>query len=284
MIELSRGCEVVTLPDGARAIKDRESGQIMHCGTGPSVEPDAIYVVPSRLDARLREGGEALVLFDVGLGAGSNALAAWQVSEAAPAGARRLEIVSFDLDLLALELALLPENSASFGLSTPQAQVAARAMVAVGHYETARTSWRLALGDFPACLALERLASADIVFWDMYSARANPLLWTVAMFQMLRLACRDGATLHTTSASTSARTAMLLGGFAVGTSVGTGNRDETTIAATHHRSLSLPLGERWLLRLGRSSAALPSDVTDSLEAAVARLRQLPQFQPPTSPA
>ena len=273
------GCEVVTLPGGPRAIKDRASGQVMHCGTGPSIEPDEIYVTPSKLEARLREEGAPLVLFDVGLGAASNALAAWRVSEAAPASARRLEIVSFDHDVLALELALLPENSDAFGLTAAAPRTAARALIDEGRFETARTMWRLALGDFPRCLALEA-ARADIVFWDMYSARTNPLLWTVAMFHQLRLACRDGATLHTTSASTSARTAMLLGGFAVGRSVGTGNRDETTIACTHHQSLALPLDARWLQRLGRSSAAFPSDVSKDLDvraAAVARVQGMPQF-------
>ncbi len=273
-------CAVVTLPGGARAIKDRASGQVMHCGTGPSVEPGEIYVTPSRLEARLGEGGEGLVLFDVGLGAASNALAAWRVSEGAPPGSRKLEIVSFDHDLLPLELALLPENAESFGLADPAAQAAARALFAVGRFETARTVWRLALGDFPQCLALEGQARADIVFWDLYSARTNPVLWTVTMFAQLRRACRDGATLHTTSASTSARTAMLLGGFAVGRSVGTGNRDETTIASTHHQTLTAPLDARWLQRLGRSSAAFPSDVStevDARAAAVARVQGLPQF-------
>ncbi len=279
--QAQRGCEVVTLPDGARAIRDRACGQVMHCGTGPTVEPDEIYVVPSRLDARLREGGAPLVLFDVGLGAASNALAAWRVSEAAPPGARRLEIVSFDHEVHALELALLPENVASFGLDEPGAHAAATALLTHGHFETARTGWRLVRGDFPRSLALEPAASADIVFWDLYSARADPQLWTVGLFQQLRLACAVGATVHTTMASTSARTAMLLAGFAVGSSVGTGDRGETTIACTDHHALLQPLGARWLLRLGRSSAAFPSDVPSDAAghaAALASISGLPQFQ------
>jgi queuine tRNA-ribosyltransferase len=271
------GCEVVTLPGGARAIKDCASGQVMHCGTGPSVEPDAIYVGPSRLDVRLGEVGASLVLFDVGLGAASNALAAWRVSEAAPLSARRLELVSFDHEVLALELALLPENLASFGLSDPAAYTAVRALLKDGTHETERTTWRLALGDFPRSLALEPVGAADIVFWDLYSARTNPHLWTVSLFQGLRRACRDGATLHTTNTSTSARTSMLLGGFAVGVSAGTGSRGETTIASTHHHDLQLPLGARWLERLGRSSAAFSSEVVDGV-GALATVRGLPQFR------
>ena len=70
---------------------------------------------------------------------------------------------------------------------------------------------------------------------------------------------------------------MLLGGFAVGASVGTGSRDETTIASTHHHALQAPLGARWLERLGRSSAAFGSDVLDGA-GALATVRGLPQFQ------
>ena len=268
---------MVTLPGGARAIRDCASGQVMHYGTGPATEPDAIYVVPSRLGARLGEGGASLVLFDVGLGAASNALAAWRVSEAASSSARRLEIVSFDHELFALELALLPENLQSFGLTDPAARAAVRALLTHGRHETSRTSWRLVLGDFPRSLALEPVGSADIVFWDMYSARTNPKLWTVALFHSLRAACRDGATLHTTNTSTSGRTSMLLGGFAVGVSVGTGRSSETTIASTHDHGLQVPLGARWLERLGRSSAAFSSDVLNGA-VALATVRGLPQFR------
>ncbi len=220
------------------------------------------------------------MLFDVGLGAASNALAAWQVSEAAPAGARRLEIVSFDDQVVALELALLPQNAGWFGLGSAQAHAASTALLRDGRCETARTSWRLALGDFPSRLALEPAATADIVFWDLYSARANPRLWTVELFSALRLACADAVTLHTTNTSTSSRTAMLLAGFAVGASVGTGDRAETTIASANHRTLEHPLDARWSLRLARSSDALPSQFSaDAVirEAALARIRGLPQF-------
>ena len=272
-------CEVVITKSGAPAMRDIASGEVMHPGTGPGVEPKELYVSPSRLVERLsdpRAGGSSLVLLDVGLGAASNALAAWRVSEAAPSSARRLELVSFDHEMAALELALMPENLASFGLTDPAAQAAVRTLMTHGKHETERTSWRLVLGDFPVSLALEPVGAADIVFWDMYSARTNPKLWTVALFHSLRAACRDGATLHTTNTSTSGRTSMLLGGFAVGVSAGTGRSGETTIASTHHRGLQLPLGARWLARLGRSSAAFSSDVVD-VAGALAIVRGLPQF-------
>lgn len=275
-----RGCEIVMLPIGVLAVKDRGSGQVMHCGTGPAVEPNEIYVGPSKLKSRLLEGGSDLVLFDAGLGAASNALAGWRVSEAAPLGARRLEIVSFDRDVIALELTLMPEHARSFGLDEDRVRLAVRTLIDTGAYETNRTSWRLSIGDFPVRLAMEPSARADIIFWDMYSARTSPHLWTVSMFRQLRAACRDGATLHTTSAATSGRTAMLLAGFAVGRSCGTGNRDETTMASTHFQQLERPLDARWLLRLSRSSAAFSDDVSpeaDVRAAALQQIRAMPQF-------
>ncbi len=272
--------EVVMLKSGVPAIRDCASGQIMHCGTGPAVESRAIYVDPSRLATRLAVGGpDALVVFDVGLGAASNALAAWHVSEAAPAGARRLELVSFDHDLAPLRLALQPENLEAFGM-VGAAREAATALLAQGRHETRRTTWRFVSGDLVASLAQAAPATADIVYWDMYSREVSPALWTVETFLSLRRACRDGATLHTYSAATSTRSGLLLAGFAVGLGDPTGDKEQTTIAAADHRDLARPLDARWLTRLERSSAAFPSDVGEgesARAAAFAAIRALPQF-------
>lgn len=280
--ELASSCEVVTLANGALALRERASGEVMHPGAGPRVEAEAIYVVPSRLEARLREGGNALSLFDVGLGAATNAISAWQVSEAQPASARRLEIVSFEHDLDALRLALHPEHAPALGLTKDgaNAHAAATALLAHGRHDTARTGWRLCLGDFPSALLATPDASADIVFWDLFSPRTAPALWTIAMFRDLRRVCREGATVHTYSASTSTRSGFLLGGFAVGVGDPTGDHDETTIAATRVEDLDVPLGASWLGRLSRSSMPLPSDVPSepgAVAEALARVRACPQF-------
>ena len=280
-------CEVILTRSGAPAMRDRASGEVMHPGTGPGVEPQALYVVPSRLDARLRESDDGrgdLVLLDVGLGAASNAVAAWRVSEALgdATDARRLRIVSFDDDLSALELALRPEHAESFALTTTggDAHAAATALLANGLHETSRTTWRLSLGDFPVQLAREPSASADIVFWDFYSSKTHPHLWSLATFRELRRVCRSGATLHTYSTATSFRAGLLLAGFAVGIGGGTGDRQETTLAAVDVSDLERPLDARWLARLERSTAAFPADVGDdeaARAAALAQIRACPQF-------
>src|SRR5687767_3777587 len=145
--------EVVRTRGGDVAIRSLEAGEVMHPGVGPLREARELYVEQSRLAERLREPGSApLVLFDVGLGAGSNAVAAREVAEQAGPGTRPLEIISFERDLGALELALT--RGQELGLAGEHGQ-AARALLADGEHAGARTCWRLRRGDALAALAVE---------------------------------------------------------------------------------------------------------------------------------
>lgn len=276
--------EVVMLPSGVRAMRDHRCGQTMHCGTGPGVEPVEVYVVPSRLEARLEEaahdGSDELSLFDIGLGAASNALAALRVSEARERRAPVLSITSFDNETGPLELALGDEHRAAFGFDDAPLAELARALLDTGEARTERSTWQLREGDLLEQLGREADASADIVFWDMYSPRVSAHLWTVDAFRLLHSKCRDGATVHTYAASTSVRCAMLLAGFHVGRGVATGDRGETTIAAMRLDDLSTPLGADWLGRLERSSAPFPPGMEASERARaelLATIAARPQF-------
>jgi len=263
--------EVVRTRGGAPAVRSLAYGEIMHPGVGPLIEAEQLYVQQSRLAERLRAApGETLVLFDVGLGAGSNAVAARAVSEAAPAGAARLEVVSFERDLGALELAL--EHGADFGLDGEAGQ-AARALINDGRHETPRTLWRLARGDALESLAQER-ALADLVFWDPFSPRVNGPLWTVAAFAAVRRLAGPRCLLLTYSASTAVRAAMLLAGWAVGIGDGIGDKAQTTAAAVDAAQLSRPLEQAWLRRLQRPDTPWPADAPAD---ALARARSAPQF-------
>lgn len=264
-------CEIVTTRGGARAMRDRETGEVMHPVVGPLVESLRLYIEPSRLAARLAmETTDALVLLDVGLGAASNAVAAWRVSEAMPSGARRLAIVSFDRSVDALALALT--HPADFALEG-DAGVAARALLERGAHETARTSWRLHAGELPDTLWTETGESADIVYWDPFSPRANPALWTLAAFVALRRVCRRGCTVHTYSGATATRSALLLADFAVGVGVPIGDEKQSTCAALRGSDLTTPLDRRWLERARRSSAPFPPDAPSDALAQLVRCAQ-----------
>src|SRR5271155_1016537 len=74
---LKRGRYEVLVRDEVGFIRDCGSGEVMHSVTDPLVEACSLYVEQSRLIERLQAGGaEPLVVWDVGLGAAANAMAA----------------------------------------------------------------------------------------------------------------------------------------------------------------------------------------------------------------
>jgi queuine tRNA-ribosyltransferase len=288
--------EIISTESGAPALRDLLSGEVMHPGRGPLEEAQAIYVAPARLPQRLVEPNpEPLVLLDLGLGAGSNALCALRAAQQLPAGARRLEIISLDLDSAALRHALESEQRAAFGM-TDELEQAARSLLARQRYESARASWRLVLGDALAELARLSVDSLDVVFWDPYSPRTNPELWSERAFAAARGLCRAGATLHTYGAATATRSALLLAGFFVGFGPALGSKRagprassaqkqrHATMAATRLEDLARPLDRAWLANFPRfeaSGAAREKNRARHEPAlsceAVARLSRSPQF-------
>ena len=148
--------------------------------------------------------------------------------------------------------------------------------MAHGAHETARTHWRLVRGDLLETLARQTVA-ADIVYWDPFSPRANPALWTVAAFTEARRLAGPRCALYTYSASTATRLALLLGGWAVGVggdAIGDDKAQTLTTAAVAPSDLARPLDRGWLARLSRPDVPLPSDAPPD---AIARARLAPQF-------
>ena len=286
----------VTLRDGIGHIRDRISGEEMHPVGDPSQEARLLYVEQPRLLERLRAAGEApngapLVVWDVGLGAAANAMAAIHAIESepgilcAPAGAgaapraerRRLTLVSFENDLDALNLALRhPRWFRHLRHAAP------RQLLVQGCWSSrAGIDWLLLHGDFAVCK--NDAPPPDIIFFDPFSFRTDRELWTLAMFRALAELCADKAVeLFTYSYSTSVRAAMLAAGFFVAKGVGTGPKTETTIALSpcaaalpHRREL---LGREWLGKWGRSDAQTPFGATPGEQRWHDLVSSHPQFQ------
>jgi tRNA U34 5-methylaminomethyl-2-thiouridine-forming methyltransferase MnmC len=267
--------EIVTLRSGPRAVKELASGEIMHPAIGPWAEANHLYVEQSRLVELLqRPASEPLRIYDVGLGGAANAAAALSCASAlGSAQARALEIVSFDRTLEPLRLAL--GNPDAFPFLVPFREAAER-LAERRAWEGPRARWQLRLGD-----ALEQLddapAPADSVFFDPFSPKANPDLWTLTAFRALRSRLGANGLLITYSASTAVRVTLLLAGFFVGAGVGVGAKGETTVAATGLDALRQPLGARWLARWSRSPKREPLGNTEEGDVE-GRLRAHPQFR------
>lgn len=269
--------ELVTLRNGARAVRHVGHGEVMHPSVGPWDEARRLYVEQPRLAERLsREGGGPLRIYDVGLGAAANAAAALACARALGAARRRaLELVSFEVDLAPLRLALAdPEG---FPFLAPFRE-ATEALMASGRWDDEGLTWRLLQGDF-----VERLADAPgpahLVFFDPFSPRQCPALWSPPTLEKLRARCAaegEGALLMTYSAATPTRVSLLLAGFYVGVGVSIGTKVETTVAATRRDLLEAPLGPGWMDHWRRSSSRAPhgQPASPDLEADLARHPQL----------
>lgn len=273
--------ELVAFPNGSYSVKPvsspRGHEEAMHSHIGPWQEAQLIYVGQARLAERLGEPGPAFVLFDVGMGIAANALAALECFlESHPE--RDLQIISFEKHLDGLRLAL--EHAERFPWVARYRTTLARLLdhrhwsMRVGQFEV---RWELREGDFLE-ERLERLPSPDLVFFDFYSPKANPELWSARCFAKLRAAASAQTQLFTYCASTAARSAMLLAGFYAGTGRPTGAKSETTAAAARLEDLARPLGPEWLEKLKRSDKPLPPDWDPGLsEEAFDRIRSNPQF-------
>ena len=274
---------LVQLRNGTWAVHSTADAETMHPGGGPVAEATALYAEQLRIPERVRQSREAFVVWDIGLGAAANGLAAIRACEQLSA---QLHLVSFDRTDEPLRFAI--ENQQKLDYIRPWRH-ALEALIREGEthftYERLHVSWELHLGDFAKELSCVGSPKPHAIFFDPFSPRANPGMWTKTLFSDLHavLDPRRACSLATYSRSTMVRTAMLLAGFFVGRGRGTGLKEETTIAATTLELMDEPLDESWLKRAERSRSAEPllgSAYTQAslTPATLEKLRAHPQFR------
>ncbi|MEO8706316.1 MAG: tRNA-guanine transglycosylase, partial [Kofleriaceae bacterium] len=253
------------------SIRHVPSGEVMHSINEPDLEAERIYVGQSTLLARAREAGTPIVVWDVGLGAGHNAMAVIRALEGTRAS---LELVSFERDLDAFHLALA--NLVHFRHLRHEAP---HRLAQAGAFERPGLTWRLIAGDFLVTHAAA--PRPDVVFYDPFSTKVDGPLWTLAMFQRLYAQLTAPVELFTYSASTAVRSAMLAAGFHVARGVASGPKPETTIALVAPLAPHALLDHAWLERRARSTAKLPADIPADQHAAIeARIIGHAQFGVP----
>jgi queuine tRNA-ribosyltransferase len=278
---LQRGRYEVLVRDDVGFIRDRTSGEVMHSINDPTEEARSLYVDQSRLLSRAAAGGGTpLVVWDVGLGAAANAMAAIQGLEGCAAGSeqRAVKIVSFENDLDSLTLALdHPRWFKHLRHPAPPTLLADH----MWSNASAQIEWQLLQGDFS-----QRKFEAprpDIIFFDPFSFKTDGALWTLPAFKELLQVCDESAVeLFTYTYSTSVRAAMLAAGFYVAKGRETGPKSETTIALSpqaatleHGREL---LGAEWLEKWGRSDAQAPLGAPADAQAWRQAILIHPQFR------
>lgn len=276
--------EIVRVQSGEQSLRSLTNGEVFHPVIGPMREARELHVAQQDLRRRARqcEGGH-MVLWDVGLGAAANAIAAIEELRDVRVA---VEIHSFDQTIAPLEFAL--RHAADLVYPVPH-------LTAIGNLldtgramlqGISRICWHLHLGDFARAVSTgETPEPPDAIFYDPYSPKRNADMWTLGHLKNLRERLKKPCLATTYTRSTAMRVTFLLAGFFVGRGSGIGEKDETTLVATEVNLLKAPLEETWLDRVGRSCNAAPlTDATrQPIDAPIraehlAALREHPQFQ------
>jgi hypothetical protein len=279
---VSSDYQIVQLANGARTLFSSAYGEKMHPGLGPQAEAELLCVRQLKICERLQNHPGEFVIWDVGLGAAANVIAALRATREIPG---QLRIVSFDNTGEPLEFAL--KNTAALGyLAGYENQIAGLLRDRRVEFENGKlkVKWEFQLGDFPAWLDSElvgrassraelensRMAREDArptkvlppphaIFYDAFSPAKNPAMWTLSVFENLFRSLDPvcPCVLTTYSRSTLIRATLLLAGFFAGTGHATGLKEETTVAANSLDLIVELLNARWLERALRSHSAEP---------------------------
>ena len=252
--------EKVVSHEGFASIKHVQSGEIMHASISPNEEARRVYAEQSRLAQRVLQQDDSpeVVLWDVGLGAGFNLIAAVQCVESTAelfpgSTIKPLHIYTFEKDMDAIQLALLDgEAFPHLGHSAP------RTLLKRGEWQSKNQLVKISLiqGDFLELFP--RAAAPDLIFYDPFSYRTDHEMWSLPTFQKIHAFLKEKkeAELFTYSASTEMRVRLLEAGFHVAHGIATGPKAETTIAMTSGRtrfwSREKFLGDQWLKRWEKS--------------------------------
>jgi len=261
---------------GFYSIRQISSGEIMHSVTAPSEEANKLYVEQPGLVARLMKREDSLdelVIWDVGLGAGANAMAAIHCFESCYKenggnNLRAVRLLSFERNLDPLILATKHPGCLPYLRHGAPSKILA-------HGSWQHTSnllhWELLKGDFRDFIDSANIP--ELISYDPFSIKTGAELWTGEIFARIFSRCAaKPAELYTYSASTAVRVALLSAGFFVAQGVASGPKSETTIAfcraesATQHPLAPRLLDQKWLARWRRSEAKFPATISQEEKA------------------
>jgi queuine tRNA-ribosyltransferase len=278
--------EVHTSLHGFSSIRQISSGEVMHSVNCPSDEANRLYVEQSCLSSRLAgpsASTDELVIWDVGLGAASNAMAVVHCFESrwkSVSPLRPLRLMSFERDLDSLKLAVRdPRRFPHLRHGAPHELLKNGLWI----HSSGQLRWELLEGDF--LKRFEEANAPDLIFYDPFSYKTDADFWTSAVFsRIFKRSSARPAELYTYSASTAVRVALLTAGFFVAEGVGMGPKSSTTIAFTTasgvcgHPLVPALLGKDWLARWRRSHSRVPAGLAnEEIPAFEQRIETHPQF-------
>jgi len=197
--------------DGSFTFYSQAFGETFHSLQGAKAEALGKFVQATRVMQKASQ--PTLRLLDVCYGLGYNTAAAleaiWSVNPAC-----QVEWVGLELDATVPQAAMKPPL---IDLWTPAIQQILQQLARIHHCETPRLTARLLIGD--ARLTIQSLVGngfqADAIFFDPFSPRHCPHLWTVDFFRQVAACLHPMGRLATYSRSAAVRSAMQTVGLAI---------------------------------------------------------------------
>jgi queuine tRNA-ribosyltransferase len=230
--------------DGLLLIADSTTGELMHSGVEPFRQAEVLYIEQTRIKDLKKE---PIVIWDVGLGAGINALSA---IKSLPN--KKIVIESFEITKEPLVL----------GKKLHQSEELVDSLLNNGFYKDSNISWRVLWGDFRD--TVKEAQRPDIIFWDPFSMKTNPKMWEGRTLELLtQYGFHERVILSTYSSSTRFRGCLIGLGWWLGTGVPISGRKETTIAGGKEifNELGIPrLDLRYRDKFRQSHAPYPEDL------------------------
>jgi tRNA U34 5-methylaminomethyl-2-thiouridine-forming methyltransferase MnmC len=199
--------------DGSFTFFSAEFGETFHSRQGAKTEAFQKFAQVTELAAKSQGG--TLKLLDICYGLGYNTAAALEVIWAANPDCQ-VELIGLELDVTVPQAAIAPPLIASW---TAPIQQILQALALTQSCTTQKLQAQLFIGD--ARQTLRSLQDqgwlADAIFFDPFSPRCCPQLWTVDFFALVvHYLAKDGK-LATYSRSAAVRAAMIAAGLAIGT-------------------------------------------------------------------
>jgi hypothetical protein len=276
--------EIVALEAGMKTLRSIAHHETFHPVIGPAAEAKILHFDQQRIVERCQKHlalKRRFVIWDIGLGAAANALAAVDALGQNPT---EVELHSFDKTTAPLEFALARSRELGYLHSRHEliVELLSRRQVQVNP----SFSWKLHLGDFSRYLQTSdtSIPAPNAIFYDPYSPPTNPEMWTLEHFRALfeRLDPSEECTMSSYTRSTSMRVTFALAGFYVGVGCVIGWKAETTLTSNRLELLPQPLERRWLERVRTSTNSAPLTAANYVKSPIGdadftNLSRLPQF-------
>ncbi len=215
--------QILQTADGSQTLFSQEHNETYHSSSGALKEAFSKFCEPCKISELAQRG--AINILDIGFGLGYNLLAALHMVKAANSFCT-IEITSLEKEILS------PQTLNS--ITVPQKysidyEIIKKAANALSCNEKG-VKISILKGD--ARKTIRELTNRyDAVFFDPFSVKKNPEMWSVDFFREIGERMTDEAILATYSASTPIRCGLIEAGFRIGPAPGDGMKKEGTLAS-----------------------------------------------------